>query len=357
MKMLDYQHWLQLFLVNPGYNDAGGVIIAKPFDEPEYEALGIHQLENGEKPGIFLAILDRENNIIPNAVIHHSKLGDLPACPAEGDDAFRSEMGAHNAHLYPVTGIPCTEPVFIESPGGGRTRLWHPAGEGVMWLQGDKTYLIVFKKVKWELDIMLDIQYWNNLFLTNPGYNDAKSLGVTINRVSNAKWRAIGVHHLTGDENRGNHNIFCDVLNKEGQRVNGARLKMIQGEVGSVFATIDKPAYEPGTNFPVWDGAPVSVSVAEGLSDSFDGMSTLHPDEDPGNYLAHHSFYVVFQENGGPVDPPPDDKGELVPIFPPAPKVIESVLIKNDETGVVSLVVTTKTPIYTDKRTEEGNDS
>ena len=67
---------------------------------------------------------------------------------------------------------------------------------------------------------------WNQRFLDavadgTYSFNDAVSYGVTINRVrtANLAWRVIGVHHLTGEENQGNHNAFFDVLDAQGRRV------------------------------------------------------------------------------------------------------------------------------------------
>ncbi len=74
-------------------------------------------------------------------------------------------------------------------------------------------------------------------------------------------WRVVGVHHLTGAENMSNHNVFCDVLDEDGRRLNSIRLKLAQGNMAPVYAVIDKPANEPGTNFPIWGETPSSVSV------------------------------------------------------------------------------------------------
>lgn len=173
---------------------------------------------------------------------------------------------------------------------------------------------------------------WNKKFLESPGYNDAeKKYGVTIKRNPNAKWKVIGVHHLTGAENGGNHNIFCDVLDRDGKRINGIRLRMTQGNQSPVFAVIDKPPNEAGTNFPVWGETPVEVLIpdVEG-SEAVGGMRINHADEDNGNNLGHHSFYVVFKDMAGAIPdlPPTPD-----PVPPTTPTQVGSIQLrlKRDE--------------------------
>ena len=182
---------------------------------------------------------------------------------------------------------------------------------------------------------MLDHRKWNEVFLKNPGFNDAREkYGVTITRAPNAKWRVIGVHHLTGDENAGKHNVFCDVLDENGQRINGARLKLVQGHLAPVYATIDKPTHEPGTNFPIWGETPSSVSVDDEGSDSVDGLRINHADEEEGNTIGHHSFYVVFQRwSGGdlPDDPDPDPDPEPEPEPTPSDVGTMRLKVKHEE--------------------------
>jgi len=114
----------------------------------------------------------------------------------------------------------------------------------------------------------------------------------------------VRVHHLTPQENGGNHHIYLDVYDPAlggapyGARVNGAQLR-VAWEGGEQVVTIDKPPSEPGTNFPMWKWQVCSVEcfgLAEQLlpSDKVTGMQTAHPDEAPGNTLFHHSFSVTF---------------------------------------------------------------
>ena len=96
-----------------------------------------------------------------------------------------------------------------------------------------------------------------------------------------------------------------DILDEEGNRINRGRLILYQVDTDPVFATVDKPANEAGTNFPLWkaDKARVAVFWPDDNplpSEQAMGLSTGHPDEEMGNTLFHHSFYVVFQRTNIP---------------------------------------------------------
>jgi len=142
---------------------------------------------------------------------------------------------------------------------------------------------------------------YNRQFLVDPGQNDATTYGVHIRRAPNAAMRCIGVHHLTGPENRGGHHIYLDILDDEGERLKGAIvLYTWQGRQGDPLQVIcDKPDNEPAANIPLYPGQVVTLWVDTGqvigASDQVTGIHTAHPDEDTGNTRYHHSFYVVFQ--------------------------------------------------------------
>jgi hypothetical protein len=175
----------------------------------------------------------------------------------------------------------------------------------------------------------LNINVYNQQFIQKvkneePVYNDAATkYGVDIKFLPDIEvaedaskyWRVIGVHHLTGAENMGNHHVYCDVLDEEGERINGARLTLIQADSQPAFAVVDKPADEAGTNFPLWKADKATVSVVwpaiEPLpSEKAVGLSSGHLDEEVGNTLFHHSFYVVFQRSDIPPDGEvPDEHG------------------------------------------------
>lgn len=151
--------------------------------------------------------------------------------------------------------------------------------------------------------------------------NDATAYGVAIEPVHVASgawyWQAMRVHHLTPDENGGNHHIYADLLDSAtadaahplGQRVFGGRLKVHWGD-GEQLITVDKPLNEPGANFPMWKWQVCSVQGVglpgeELPSDRVTGIKAAHPDEAPGNTLFHHSFGVTFcrVQATGPLPP------------------------------------------------------
>ncbi len=128
--------------------------------------------------------------------------------------------------------------------------------------------------------------------------NDAEAYGVRVIQVAAEPgaviWRVIRVHHLTPEENGGRHHIFLDVLDEEGNRIMGAQVR-VTWQDGEQIVTIDKPANEPGANFPMWKGQICNVEGVGLPSDRVENLHTAHPDEAPGNTLFHHSFLVVFQ--------------------------------------------------------------
>ena len=140
--------------------------------------------------------------------------------------------------------------------------------------------------------------------------NDAQGYGVAIVSATAAPgawyWQAVRVHHLTPEENSGNHHIYLDILDPAaapdpgtmGGRVFSARAR-ITWEGGEQIVTINKPLNEPGTNLPMWkyqvcDAIALGLPREELVSDRVTGMHTGHPDEAAGNTLFHHSFSVTF---------------------------------------------------------------
>lgn len=143
-----------------------------------------------------------------------------------------------------------------------------------------------------------------------PVFGDAAAYGVRVEPAGAPAgawyWQAAQMHHLTPEENHGNHHLYLDVLdpdlaqqaNLTGQRAFGARIR-VTWEGGEQVVTIDKPLTEPGANFPLWKGQVCAVT-ALGLpgqelpSDQVTGLQSGHPDEASGNTWFHHSFSVTF---------------------------------------------------------------
>lgn len=106
--------------------------------------------------------------------------------------------------------------------------------------------------------------------------------------------RLIGVAHLPGNLNRGNHHNYVDIVDEAGRRIYGARVKFRFTGGPPTYATIDKPSNEPGCNSPMYRGI-FEVASGDYPSDTVTGLHTGHEDEDVGNTSGHHSFYIVFQ--------------------------------------------------------------
>lgn len=146
----------------------------------------------------------------------------------------------------------------------------------------------------------------------NDVINDATAYGVAIAAVDvpvgTAYWRAVRVHHLTPEENHGNHHIYVDALDEDGRRVYGAQAR-ITWEGGEQVITIDKPPNEPGTNFPMWKWQVCAVEMLGLPSDRVTNLHTGHPDEPPGagNTLFHHSFHVDFRRSVKTSPAPPQN--------------------------------------------------
>ncbi len=131
--------------------------------------------------------------------------------------------------------------------------------------------------------------------------NDATAYGVSVLSAEvvpgQTFWKVITVHHLTPTENRGNHNIYIDVLDENDARVYGTRIG-ITWQSGSGVGVIDKPANEPGTNFPVWKNQVCEIAVIDSFaSDRVVNLHTNHPDEQvPDTTRYHHSFLIIYKK-------------------------------------------------------------
>jgi hypothetical protein len=149
--------------------------------------------------------------------------------------------------------------------------------------------------------------------------NMAGNYGVGISNINAGEkvWRCVGAYHLLPSENRGRHNLFVDVLDERGSRVNGAVVNwQWAGDAPIQTKVLDKPVNEPGCDIPIDKNVTIKVWVQTGglLSDAVYNIHPRHADE-PGpngenwNSVGHHSFYVCFQRQASstitpPIDPP-----------------------------------------------------
>lgn len=137
--------------------------------------------------------------------------------------------------------------------------------------------------------------------------NDATAYGVAVELADvvpgTLYWQVVRVHHLTPEENHGNHHIYLDALDEAGERIMGAQAR-VTWEGGEQVITVDKPANEPGANFPMWKWQICQVEMLGLPSDRVVNLHTGHPDEPPGtgNTLFHHSFHVDFQRRLKAID-------------------------------------------------------
>lgn len=158
-----------------------------------------------------------------------------------------------------------------------------------------------------------------NKYTQNPK-NDATAYGVTVDRAQvqegETYFQVIGIWHLLPSENRGNRNIFLDVLDENNQRIRGTLIDWTwegrRPDEPANPAVVDKPDNEPGGNISVGAGQKISLRVLNARSDRVNNLHSLHPDErgpngELWNSIGHHSFYIIFKriKKGSSVPPPP----------------------------------------------------
>lgn len=184
--------------------------------------------------------------------------------------------------------------------------------------------------------------------------NDAEAYGVRAVLADvphgEAYWRVTRVHHLSPDENHGLHHLFVDILDEMGRRLYGSRAR-VTWEGGSGDLVVEKPANEPGANFPMFQGGVFAVQAAGRPgdtplpSDRVENVHTNHPSEGEGNAPGQHSFLVVFQRavSGQAAPPPPLEEssirgrvirgaGQIVVLTAESGEVLTRVTVGTDET-------------------------
>ena len=150
------------------------------------------------------------------------------------------------------------------------------------------------------------------MYVDRAGYISKASTGdindanwIRIERASGPKvWRAIIVHHLTGEENGNSHNLYADLLDQDGKLIERPIEKLAfswngrkQNETVQPVA-FDKSGNEPRANVPIWKGAELEAWIESpypsdklfGLITSIHGIAGVD-----GNSLHHQSYYVVWQ--------------------------------------------------------------
>ncbi len=124
------------------------------------------------------------------------------------------------------------------------------------------------------------------------------ALGVRLERAvsgsGGATWRLIEARWANESEAQGEHLIFIEVLNQQGERAVGQPVRILWGSGQMVVSVEDKPAPEYGANFPMYatlgsyavqvDGAPSDRIVGLGLGSAQQRGLKLHT-----------CFYLTFQ--------------------------------------------------------------
>ncbi len=158
---------------------------------------------------------------------------------------------------------------------------------------------------------MFNFQDWIEIFKDhyqehNEAYNDTIDMvsfddplyQILIEKPQNPIWRVSGIHHLSPAENRGNHNVFIEMLCKQDEREGFRAIhwtwigRQLNEPAHDVFAG-QKPLNEL-VDLPLNLG--MIVSVWTNGSEIVKGLSSNYPDEMDGNSIGHHSFFICFQE-------------------------------------------------------------
>lgn len=172
---------------------------------------------------------------------------------------------------------------------------------------------------------MFDFQDWIREFREHrarhgTAYNDAANMvslddppyRAQIESPQNPIWRVLGIHHLDPEENRGNHNVYVEMLCKQGDREAFRAIHWTwigrQANQAAPEAFAGQKPLDELVNLPINLGQ--IVSVWTNGSPVVTGLSSNHPDEGDGNTIGHHSFFVCFEEIDPDEPDPPDPEPE-----------------------------------------------
>lgn len=147
-------------------------------------------------------------------------------------------------------------------------------------------------------------------------------------------FKLVLLHHLIGEENHGQHNLFVDLIDEQGNLLDGLRLGVRiawtwEGrnsliELAPVYQ-LDKQPPSPAGDLPLFANMNASAwldSAGYG-SDRIDGLRVagypqLDTPEATGNFPGHNSYYAVFQRiPAGPLQPPVVTPPVVTPPAPP----------------------------------------
>jgi hypothetical protein len=122
--------------------------------------------------------------------------------------------------------------------------------------------------------------------------------------VPDVDFKLVQVRRLSACENHGRHNIFVNVLDKDGKGLPGVKVWVSWGPDGVSLETGHKPELGDGyADFPMYKGTH-SVHVMDAKSDTAQGITPDIPtnercdttNNDVGNSTFHYSYEVVFQK-------------------------------------------------------------
>ena len=159
-------------------------------------------------------------------------------------------------------------------------------------------------------------------------HQDLSHFGAAIHTVSAGAgtvcWKLVEARHA--DPNRefgGDQHVYIEALDENGQKLRGVQAQVEQGDQVHT-ATLDKSQHEPGTNWPLWKGTRVFVSMLGAPSERVGPLHTEMSAYKEGDWH-HHTWYLVFQRqlaDGAPIVEPepvpetgaPEDDNPAEPI-------------------------------------------
>ena len=121
--------------------------------------------------------------------------------------------------------------------------------------------------------------------------------------VPSVDYRVVKVRRMSACENHGNHHIYINVLDKNGNGIPWVKVWVSWGPEGATLETGHKPEMGDGyVDFPMFKGTH-TVQIMDAKSEIAQGITPDIPqsercevtNNDLGNSLFHYSYEVVFQ--------------------------------------------------------------